>query len=79
MSKVSELTAAAKREYGKAKKPNQNMQAMIRYIEQTVGVVESVKRNSLGLSERYFHKGIWRQKQDKPDEKFLKKAGVIPK
>ena len=79
MSRIGELNAAAKREFGKSKKPNANMQAMIRHIEHSIGITESVKRDSLGLSERYFHKGIWRQKQNKPDEKLLKKAGVIPK
>jgi len=74
MSKVDELNQAAKREYGKSKKPNQNMQSMIRYIEQTVGVTESVKRESMGMSERYFKKSVWRQRQNKPDEQLLKKT-----
>ena len=33
MSRVDELNQAAKREFNKSKKPNQNMQAMIRNID----------------------------------------------
>ena len=79
MSRIGELNQAAKREFNKSKKPNANMQAMIRNVEQSIGITESVKRDSLGISERYFKKGIWRQKQNQPDEKLLKKAGKIPK
>ncbi len=79
MGRVGELNEACKREYKKSKKPNQNMTAMIRHTEQCIGISESVKRDSLGMSERYFGKSVWRQKQNKPDEKLLQKAGKLPK
>lgn len=74
MARIGEISEATKREFNKSKKPNQNMVAMIRNIEQMIGISNSVQQQSLNTSERYLRQPIWRQKQNKPDERMLKKA-----
>jgi hypothetical protein len=78
MYRIAELADRAKSIYRNATiSEADRLENLIRHIEQTTGIADSVREEIQAYCEKFLRKPVYRQHPARPDETILKPKGFV--